>query len=241
MVTLPYRFVVPLPIRHAEALDFSDHRFDVRLLALLRRQHERGRERHVHIGEGRVGTLHRPRPQPRDHRQLPVLVRLQVGTLAYQRRGDLDRRMPSPSPAAATSAQRSAETSDRRSPPMKSSPAITASTSREAGRAAVGRFVDQGVEAGGRRLRAARVPLLVPLLVPHMGQRADGRNARCCGDGACARVRQRYSVRCLYGICCIMSSASDSHVAPRNLNGTALHLQCRPASWPGPGPRAIID
>ena len=36
-------------------------------------------------------------------------------------------RMPSPSPASSTSAQRSAETSDRRSPPMNSSPAITPS------------------------------------------------------------------------------------------------------------------
>ena len=75
-----------------------DHGLDVRLLALLRRQHERGRQRHVHVRERRVRALHRPRPQPRDHRQLPALVRLQVGPLPHHLRRDLDRRIQMPDP-----------------------------------------------------------------------------------------------------------------------------------------------
>ena len=74
------------------------HRLDVRLLPLLRRQHERRRQRHVHVGERRVRTLHRPRPQPRDHRQLAAHVRLQVGPLAHHVRRDLDRRIQMPDP-----------------------------------------------------------------------------------------------------------------------------------------------
>ena len=45
---------------------------------LLRRQHPCGRQRNLHIGERRVRAPHRARPQPRDHRQLPALVRLQI-------------------------------------------------------------------------------------------------------------------------------------------------------------------
>ena len=70
-----------------------DHRLDVRLLVLLRRQHECRCQRHVHIGERRVRTLHRPRPQPRDHRQLPALVLLQIGPLPHHLRCVLDRRV----------------------------------------------------------------------------------------------------------------------------------------------------
>ena len=44
------------------------------------------------------GALHRPRPQPRDHRQLPPLVGLQVRALARHLRRDLDLRVQVPDP-----------------------------------------------------------------------------------------------------------------------------------------------
>ena len=70
-----------------------DHRLDISLFPLFRREHERGCERHLHVRKRRVRAPHRTRPQPRDHRELPPLVTLQVGPLPNHRRCDLDLRI----------------------------------------------------------------------------------------------------------------------------------------------------
>ena len=89
----------------------ADHRLDVRFLALLGGQHEGGDQRHLRLRERRVGALHRARPQPRDHRQLPPRVPLQIGALPHHLVGHRDlgiemadaplRLLPHPAPVAA--------------------------------------------------------------------------------------------------------------------------------------------
>ena len=73
-----------------------NHRLDVRLLAPLGRQHESRGQRHLDIGKGGVGAFHRPRSQPRNHRQLAALIAFQVGPLRDHFLGDLDFRIQMP-------------------------------------------------------------------------------------------------------------------------------------------------
>ncbi len=54
---------------------------NIRLPPLPLRQHKRRRQRHVHIPKRRIGALHRPRPQPSDHRELPPHIVLQIGAV----------------------------------------------------------------------------------------------------------------------------------------------------------------
>ena len=70
-----------------------DDGLDVCLPASPGGEHEGGHERHIHVCERRVRALHRARPNPCDDSETPSLVRLQVGPLSYDLRGDLDVRI----------------------------------------------------------------------------------------------------------------------------------------------------
>ena len=58
-----------------------NNRMHIRFPPLPFRQHKRRRQRHVHIPKRRIRALHRPCPQPSDHRELPPHVALQVWPL----------------------------------------------------------------------------------------------------------------------------------------------------------------
>jgi hypothetical protein len=74
------------------------HGFDIRLVARLAGEDEGRDQRHLHVGEGGVGTAHGARPQPGNHRELLPDQRHQVRAVGCQLRGDGDRRVQVPDP-----------------------------------------------------------------------------------------------------------------------------------------------
>ena len=73
--------VFRFPRPHLEPISVATpvhHRLDPRLLPLLLREPEGRHQRHVCSPTGRVRACHRPRPQPRDHREFLPHARPQV-------------------------------------------------------------------------------------------------------------------------------------------------------------------